>query len=667
MQRLSKHNLRGVIALVLVCVLALLVKYLYFRTAERLVDIEELPLTPLKLAAGVPFGDEFSKTRLYTVTYITNAIFLWLFGFNVGSLKLTSFAFFVVASWGTLLTAYDWLADRPRWFKWMPFFLIALGPPVAQMWALKNRGGFIETWAALAWVLWLYGRWTRLPVSNLLLAVLGATCGLAIWAHPIALVFVVPSVIGVIFESFRVSLRNCLSSFLNICLAIGLGVMPLVALNFIFHFNTLHVIENGEFGVGANTPAARLARLFSQGFPRLAGLKQQWSGDWIFPDWMSIFIFSLLVILSTASIIKAFYFASREKRFTSQALAASVVVVLVAMNVFTSWGSFQGEPRRLLLLYVPIALLSTWMFSGSDLKKLSGSRLAVAFWVVWFSISLWSNIQYVSNNLHGYKSWAYYRYSAVSNFLSAMNLRSLYATTWVGAKLEFESGMAAHVSKNPYAQGGRVEKAAGDFSAGSAALFHNPEGGQLEGYARMKRDLTLLGVDCLGRAIGSFHLIYGCSKNFNIYSIQSRAKQVRAFSAEGVIFDNKIYEDGSFPGFYEKSTLYTWTRPRARLLFTSPASRSGFLCLRYWRTRGTLSGQVGLQLDDVPVVLDRVVEAKGGFFAASTKRVSVSEGRHTLQLNVPPFMPSRTGEHDLRALGIPVQRIDLVEDSSRCK
>lgn len=645
--------------LLIVVFAALAVKYIYLRTAERLVDVEELPLDPLKLVTGHRAGGDFGSTRLYGFNYITNSIFLWIFGYKIASLKLTSLAFFLMSCWGMLKVAYDWFKGHPTWMKWLPVCLIAFGPPVAQMWALKNRGGFIETWAVLPWLIWLYGRWSEDFENGAALFVIGALSGLALWAQPIALVFVVPVFAGVAWQSLDRGPRATGRSISILSFATLLGVMPLVALNFLYNFQTFKVIDGGEHGVGANSRLERFVRLFQQGLPRLAGLKQQWSGAWVLWDPVAIIILGIFVAVSMAALVcvaKRFW---RGRSFDGQALAASTACLVLTANILSSWGSFQGEPRRLLLLYVPLALLVVYLLRQSR-------RLLIGFSVLWFGVSAYANVAYVHANRHGFASPFYASYAATTNFLLNNGISNIYAGVWVASKIEFESRMSINADKNPYVEPSSGSGRTGAFDYRSAALFHEVEPGQKAAFEKMRADARVLGMSCLTAINDSIRIIYGCSREFNIDKLPRAAAQVRKFSSSNMIFDASEYVGGSLNSFFDKQQAYVWTAPTFRLPFFQKEDQRGYLCVRYGNQRTIDVSDISLSLDDAPVVFTSVPGGKAYSLLISTDGLHVANGYHEIDGSVPYFLPAQHGGKDLRSLGLSLMSVSIVTNQASC-
>ena len=645
--------------LLIIVLAALVVKYIYLRTAERLVDIEELPIDPLKLVTGHRAGGDFGNTRLYGFNYITNSIFLWVFGYRITSLKLTSLAFFLMSCWGMLKVAYDWLKGHPVRMKWLPVCLIAFGPPVVQIWALKNRGGFIETWAALPWLIWLYGRWSEDSDNGVTLFIIGALGGLALWAQPIALVFVVPVFAGVAWQSLGHGWRATLRAISTLSFATLLGAMPLVALNFLYNFRTFRVIDGGEHGVGANSAFERLVRLFQQGLPRLAGLKQQWSGAWVLSQPVAMIILGIFVAVSIVALVAVAKRFWRSRSFDGQVLATSTVCLVLITNILSSWGSFQGEPRRLLLLYAPLALLVTYSFRQSK-------RLLIGFSILWLGVSAYANVAYVRANRHGFASPFYASYADTTNFLLKNGIDDIYAGVWVASKIEFESRMSIDADKNPYVEPSSGRVSDGAFGYRSAALFHEVEPGQNTAFEKMLTDASTLGITCLTAVHDSIRVIYGCSREFNIYKLPRAAAQVEKFSSSSMIFDAPGYADGSLEGFFGKGQPYVWTAPMFKLPFFQKKDMRGYLCIRYGTQRPIDASEISLSLDHAPVAFTAVPGGDSQSLLISTDGLQVADGYHEIAGGVPYLLPAQHGGTGLRPLGLPLMSVSIVAIKASC-
>lgn len=652
----AKH--RRWVAVALLLIAAVVIKAIYIHTAERLVDIEEVPIDSLRVLTGRGDVSDFAFSRLYNFNYITNTIFFWVFGYKIVSLKLTSFAFYIISCLGLIWVSRDWFKGRPAWVKWLPFCLVAFGPPVAQIWALKNRGGFIETWAILPWIIFIYGRWCEAPGESIKLALLGVLSGIALWAQPIALTFVLPMFVGVVWESRNRGWKAASGRLGILSLATLIGAMPLIALNFLYGFRTFKVLAGGEHGLGAATPLERLMRLFRQGLPRLVGLKQQWIETWVFPRALSIAFFAIFAAVVLFCLVYAARRFLRDRKFDEKILSVAIICLVLLANVMSSWGSFQGEPRRLLLLYVPLALVIVWSLSSSR-------RYLAAFAALWFSVSAVANLAYIKANPHGFVSPLYKKYTDVTNFLVSRDIRRIYAGVWVAGKFEFESHMRVLARRNPYLEpGGSIY--GGDFNYQSAAIFHRPEPGHDNAFSKMLDDVNQLGIQCLVKDTSDFRVLYGCTKSFDIYRLNAEADQVRRFARQGVLFDFSSYTNSSFPGLYGKEATIVWTEPVFNLPVMQAQDVTGYLCLKIGPQRNLRVEDLMLGVDGAATTMSKIHEGVDGSVFISNSSMQLSHGAHQIEVKLRSYVPAMHGGQDLRSLGLPLETINLEVDAATC-
>lgn len=635
------------------------VKYIYLHTAESGVDIEELPLPPLNAIAHGVGRVDFADTRLYGFNYITNYIFLYLFGYSVESLKLTSLVFFLAACLAVFSVSRSWFQGQDGWLKYLPVSLLAFGPPVAQMWALKNRGGFIETIAIFAIMVWLYQRWISRPTRTDCVYALGVLGGIAIWAQPISLVFVVPVFAGLVWETFRDGWRPVAVITARFGAASIVGAMPLIALNFLYNFNTFKVIAGGEGGLGADTPLARFVRLFLEGIPRLLGLKQQWYSAWVLGSWFSVVaLIIFLVLFSTALfyVLKKFF---GSRRFDETIVLVASLGLLLLGNVVASWGAFQEEPRRLLLAYIPLVLLGVLGLARSP-------RLLLVFCGLWFTVSTVSNVRYVAANRHGFSSPLYRSYREAADFLRSHGISHVYVNIWQGAKLSFDSGMTISWSAVPYLPSGSGFYSDNNFSPHDAAAFFVPQAGAAEAAEKMRSDLDSMGIDCVVAKKDSFIFIYACSRSFNIRRLSRSADQLRRFAAQGVVFDSSTYASGSFEDLYSSEGAITWSKPRVVLPLVPGHDSSGLLCIVVGPQRKMVSKDVFVTLGRsiLPSIIAYSDDKETAFTFQS---IDAQPELDSLSISVPAFIPAKAGSRDSRSLGLPLRSVRFVRAISECR
>lgn len=532
-------NLRAIripsaLAAMAIVLLGIALKLVYLDTAESSYNSEELPLAAMGLVGGAEALTNVASTRLYGTSYITTAIALKLFGFSVFGLKAPNIAFFFLTLGFLWWTARRYLVRLNQWYVLLPSALLCLGPPVIQMWSMKNRGGFIENIFALTVCLGIcaYSTDGRLSAQRKLL--LGVVVGLAVWSQPIGIIWGSVLFAYIVLAHLHHSLKEGAKATMTLGGGFLLGVLPLVSLNFLFRFNTARVIEGGEMPGGVDLGyGGRFQQILVDGVPRLLGLKEQWNPDWILPSsaaWPLYFVFVLPALIASGRTISH---AIRTRRFTFDMAIVLVGVAVIAANVLSSWGNFQSEPRRLLLLYIPFALLTARGLARSP-------KAAALYFCVWVGFSSWANYAYVSKHPDGFSHRLYRPLGQLAELLEREEIQGIYSDVWTGGRVTFAS--EGHI---PWFRSGYVPTSygfVGDelLSSDEAMLFNPVVPSGSSGRKRFLEDVQRAGINCVEQKIMGISVIYDCSREFE-FSDLSLARQPRT----GVVGEIAMEFDGS--------------------------------------------------------------------------------------------------------------------------
>ncbi len=625
----------------------LLPKMIYLYTAESTFNAEETAPIAVDLVAKGHGEIDIGSTRLYGASHIIIAVSLWLFGFSVFALKAPTIFFFLVSLLFLYLVSRRLLVGHGRWLSLLPVLIIALGPPVAQMWGVKARTGFIEPWCIFTICLWLYLKWQQEGAERIHLLLMGLLCGIAVWMQPIALTFTAALALGVFWEELRSRPSKALASLCMLSLGVLIGVLPLVSINFMYEFNTFRVLDGGEYvNAAAASPGGRATAVLVEGIPRILGLKQQWKSAWVVSEPFARLLYLVIgITVFTGFVVSALLFY-RERRFSVCMVVITTAVLVLAGNVMTSWGGFQGEPRRLLLLYVPLALLSTLAIARFP-------KLAFVFIPTWFGLSAWSNYSYVSSNLSGFASPVYRDFRDITASLASKGIGGVYTDVWTGNKISFSSSGQIAWYRFPYMPSSYGYISDGSFGHSNAAVFDaiNPENrGQRD---RFISDLEILGIRCAHDRVGSASIIYACDREFNIAGLMRRADQVRRFSAENVVFASDSYSSNAFDDMHAREQAHTWSKPDVEIPFVTAGDfGQARICLQVAEIR-SLDGVSGA-IDGTGIDFDRA--GSSGYLSASIPDAELAPGPHKLRLSVSPFVPALHGSRDNRALGLPLKR-----------
>lgn len=535
---------------------AFAIKAVYLHSAESRYNAEELPLAPMALVSGTPANVDVAATRLYGTYNITTALSLKAFGFTTLGVKAPNILFFFL----TLLLLYffsrHYLATGNRWHSLLPVALLCFGPPVIQIWGMKNRGGFIENIFALALCLWICaaakdGKPT--PMQKLMLAII---VGLATWSQPIGIVWGSVILGYVLLQDLGSSVREATKGAFTIAGGLLLGLLPLIALNFLFQFNTVNVIERGEIPGGVDLGnLGRLQQILVDGLPRLLGLKEQWKAAWIVPAPLAWALYALFVLPALGVSLKVCLDAVKTRRASLGLVLVGISVAIIAANVISSWGNFQSEPRRLLMLYVPFALLTAYGLSRVP-------RPAMAFLAIWIAFNAWANYQYVSKNPHGFANELYKPLDRVAAFLRSEDISAVYTDVWTGGPTTFASGGKIPWYRSPYIQSSYGYVGNDDFEFSEAMLFNLHSARGVDEHQKFISDIGRAGILCSEHTVDGITVVYHCSQEFKFSALpgmkprdvagQVVISRVAADSDVGVIAGSKatglVVANGQ-PGF----------------------------------------------------------------------------------------------------------------------
>lgn len=509
-----------VLVLLLVALAAITIKIVYLNTAESGYNAEELPLSPMTLVSGNDAVSNVASTRLYGTANITTAASLKLFGFSVFALKAPNMLFFLLSLVFLYLFSRRYFSRVGKWAEWyalMPSALLCLGPPVIQIWGMKNRGGFIESIFALTLCLWICASARDGLLSSIQKLMLAIIIGLATWSQPIALLWGVIIIVYIIASDLLADPRSLPKDALLVGFGLTVGLLPLIALNFMFRFNTLRVIEGGEVPGGIDLGnLGRLQQMITDGIPRLLGLKEQWNPDWIIPTPLAYVLYGLFLLPVAIAVGRNLGEALRSRRFTLGLVLVAVSTAVILANVFSSWGNFQSEPRRLLLLYIPLAVLIACGLSRTP-------RLAVAYLALWIGFNAWSNYTYISKHLDGFSHRVYRPLDSVATFLQENGVNGIYSDVWTGGRVTFASDGTIPWFRSKYVATSYGFVGDDELSRKEAMVFNAHTPGGSDGRRMFSRDIRRAGIHCSERTMGGISMYFGCDREFEFEDLRAAA------------------------------------------------------------------------------------------------------------------------------------------------
>ncbi|MDR6842921.1 glycosyltransferase family 39 protein [Pseudoxanthomonas sacheonensis] len=565
----AKRNWIHIAMVLLVVIAAVAIKWIYFETAESAYNVEELPLASMALVAGNSHLSDIAATRLYGTAPITTALSLKAFGFSVFAIKFPNLVFFFAALAFVYLTARNLFGKEARGFALVPVVLFALGPPVTQIWAMKNRGGFIENIFALAFCIWVCSRRGAAGTSQLANLCLAIVIGLAAWSQPIAFVWGLAVVAYLLAVDFKQGPTRPIKTVPILLFGLAVGMMPLILLNFLFNFNTFKVIDAGELIAGADLGhMGRFKEILSGGIPRLLGLKEQWSNDWTLYPPIARTIYILLVVPAAISAITAVLAFIRSRQVTIGLLLVATAVAVIGANVFSTWGNFQLEPRRLLLLYVPYFLLTA--------QALSKSRaLTVLFMALWLTFNTWANYSYVEKNKHGFSHPMYTPLNDLATFLEKRHIDGVYTDVWTGGRVTFASQGRIAWFKSDYIPGAYGFVSDEQFEPTEAFLFNLNRPESRTERDRFLEDIKKAKVQCEIDTIQQISVVHDCGENIDLAELPFGLPDLQAGASGDIVLDISINDErvSSVVGF-KKGGLIT-SKGEAGYLMYGPYSAIG--------------------------------------------------------------------------------------------
>jgi len=501
-------------AFIFVIAAAIILKVVYIETAESSYNAEELPLAAMGLVGEGGSVADVAVTRLYGTHNITTALSFKVFGFNVLGVKAPNIIFFFLSVFFLYLLIKRHLGGCYRWFALMCSALLVFGPPVIQIWGMKNRGGFIENIFALVVCLWICAGVKDRAFTRPEKFAVAIIIGLATWSQPIATVWGACVLSYIFIWSLRHEIFfETTKGILIQASGFVLGVLPLIVLNVLFNFNTWTFMEDGELIGGIDLGYwGRAQQLILDGIPRILGLKEEWNGAWILPKSLALVAYVFFLVPVAWGGYKAIVASVQSRELNIGLLMVVICFAVLAANVMTSWGNFQLEPRRLLLIYIPFAVLVVigikWNY-----------KFAIFYFSVWLAFNAWSNSFYVSKHLNGFSAHVYKSMRNVADFLAEEKIHGIYTDVWTGGRITFESKGKLPWFRHPYVRTSYGYVGGSDFKRGNAMVFdkHSPTG--VQGREQFMLDLEKSNISCREKEFDAYSIIYKCNRDFRFEDI----------------------------------------------------------------------------------------------------------------------------------------------------
>ncbi len=353
----------------------------------------------------------------------------------------------VPAAFSLLFVALVYLTGRHS-FGTGPALLsaayLAVPPSFLAVWSVKARGGYAELLATGQLFLFLCQMVAERPGRGARLAALGGLVGgLALWIHPLALVYLL---VGVVYVGL--SLRGRLAPA---TLAMGaggfvVGASPVLAYNVVEEFASVRYATVD--GIGSGSALLNLWGLARYGAPVLAGLaegtpsKVLLDEDWPHRPGSSFVVMGLLMLL--VGFVASRYLGSLQSLVrgspSPRRRGALFLLLLLAIPPFVAVSRFAelwAEPRYALPVYgsIPLFAALAWQVRARSRRGFS----------ILIAVVLTVN---VGSLLTGDPRMALPVSAGASNernrgelieYLLAHNLTRVYTDYWIAYPLAFES------------------------------------------------------------------------------------------------------------------------------------------------------------------------------------------------------------------------------------
>jgi hypothetical protein len=241
----------------------------------------------------------------------------------------------------------------------------AFAPPFVTHYSLSNDGNYVEVLALGTWALALAATWMDAAdepfAATATLA--GALLGLAFWCHLLALIPLVA--VAIVLAAAVARRRGGFVSLAAFALAFGVADVPGLLWNAANGWESAAALQPGE-GAASVDPhgpglAARAGAIFTDQLPVLLGY------DSGYPRGLDLALRALAGLSTVAAIVaiaRGVLVLSRRR----EPPALGVLLLFTAVNLAMVLGALRflpGNPRYLLFLVAPVAVLLAWAWTGS--------------------------------------------------------------------------------------------------------------------------------------------------------------------------------------------------------------------------------------------------------------------------------------------------------------
>ncbi|WP_270406855.1 hypothetical protein [Paenibacillus timonensis] len=445
---------------------------IYLFTAQSTINAEEaaLGIESLSLIKNLNLELDFSQNRFYSIARYVTALFFYLFGTSIFTLKIVSLIFsilFIVTIWKLSELVFNKF-DNKNILCLLVLFYVTISPALLTTWSLKARGGFIESLFIGTLIIYLTCKYIREEITDLRLIILGYCWGIAFWIHPITASYIGASII-VIFITIKFNLKKifllAISSFV--------GLLPLLILNMYNNYNTFRYLLGAEADGSSLTTISKLKDVFTKALPMMLGLSHEITMKELFPKAISYLLLILFIIL----IMSIIFISMRKIRKGFEAIDIIILFFLIhfCLLITTSWGSFLVEPRRALPLYTAIPFFMFYLLGCVKRRKF---LLLVFVPIIFLNIN--SNIDYVKTNPSGFNSLDYHSYGDVISLLAQKDINHVFTNFWIGNKVTFESQGSITWSKSLFTPSVHGFVSPDIINSNTAFMFDNNQTEQID-------------------------------------------------------------------------------------------------------------------------------------------------------------------------------------------
>lgn len=304
--------------------------------------------------------------------------------------------------------------------------------PANSIWNSLRETGFRGAEAVLG-LLFLFGiaslqiwpkrRWIWLGTAF--------TAGLALWASPEFLYFVLPAILATFPITKRLRLRFAFGTGVGVAFAFMLGAFPWIGATFHSHFKT--IAETNSPSSPGNDYVHRLGVFASHIFPLAIGTQVPLDGRWLFGPVISIAITTLVALVLVYFAIISFWRSSALGCFSSTLLLYPFIFSMFSNSSYWNDGRYATYLPYLIAV-VFIDGIATTRTASPAWKRIQYAMLLATLGTSIYGLLIlqpvWDPPAFMNQNPN----------SIQANFVRSLTkngLRDVYAQYWVAYVIDY--------------------------------------------------------------------------------------------------------------------------------------------------------------------------------------------------------------------------------------